>query len=166
MLLADIHILHRSSFYQVNDFRCHCDFCSLSQPEYNESFFISFIRNGFFEYKTFRKDDELHVGRILISKPGYEHTTRHIDNQPDMTTSFEFKAGFFRVIQDQYGTRAGWFLTNKDIHALMLQSNPELDYLHHHILQLLNQKEASCLQIDEMVIELVEKVMQVLGNST
>src|SRR5262245_49134649 len=88
MLTADIHILHRSEFYHVNDFKCHCDRCSVSQPEYNKSMFISFVRKGFFEFQTFRRNDEMHVGRMLISKPGYEHTTRHIESQPDLTTSF------------------------------------------------------------------------------
>jgi AraC-like DNA-binding protein len=160
MLIADIHILHESDFYRVNDFKCHCDRCSVSQPEYNESLFISFIRNGFFEYKTFRKDDELHVGRLLVSKPGYEHITRHIDNQPDTTTGFEFSAAFFRIVQDQYSTRAGWFLKNNDIHSLMLRSNAELDYLHHRILQMLKRKASNSLQVDEMVMDLLEKVMQ------
>ena len=166
MLTADIHILHHSDFYKIKDFICHCDRCSVSQPEYNESLFISFIRKGFFEYKTFRKDDELHVGRLLISKPGYEHITRHIDNQPDTTTGFEFSARFFRIIQDQYASRAGWFLKNNDIHSLMLRSNAELDYLHHRILKKLERKEASGLQIDEMVMDLLDKVMQVLDGNT
>ena len=165
MLIADIHILHQSDFYRVNDFICHCDRCSLSQPEYNASFFISFIRTGFFEYKTFRRDDEMHVGRLLISKPGYEHITRHIDDQPDTTTGFKFRAEFFRILQDQYAKQAGWFLKNKDIHSLMLRSNPQLDYLHHRILQTVKNKEASGLQVDEMVMDLIEKVMKVISGS-
>ena len=143
MLTADIHILHRSDFYQVNDFKCHCDRCSVSQPEYNKSMFISFVRNGFFEYQTFRRNDELHVGRLLVSKPGYEHTTRHIDNQPDLTTSFEFTSDFFRNIKEQYEPGAGWFLRNNDIHSLMLHGNAQLDYLHHRMLQILGQRLSS-----------------------
>jgi AraC-like DNA-binding protein len=104
------------------------------------------------------------VGRLLISKPGYEHITRHIDNQPDITTGFEFTVNFFHLLQDQYARQAGWFLNNHDIHSLMLRSNPEMDYLHHRILQMAASKECFALQIDEMVMELIEKVMQVLGN--
>ena len=166
MLIADIHILHRSDFYRVNDFICHCDRCSVSQPEYNKSLFISFIRKGFFEYQTFRRDDEMHVGRLLISKPGYEHITRHIDGQPDTTTGFEFRADFFHMLQEQYAKEAGWFLKNNDIHSLMLRSNPGLDYLHHRILQTVKQKEVSRLRVDEMVMELVERVMTVISGST
>jgi len=166
MLIADIHILHQSDFYRVNDFICHCDRCSVSQPEYNKSLFISFIRKGFFEYQTFRRDDEMHVGRLLVSKPGYEHITRHIDDQPDTTTGFEFRADFFHILQEQYAKEAGWFLKNNDIHSLMLRSNPELDYLHHRILQTVKQKAASNLQLDEMLIELIEKVMKIISGST
>ena len=127
--------------------------------------FISFIRKGFFEYKTFRRNDELHVGRFLISKPAYEHTTRHIDNQPDVTTSFKFTTGFFRLMQEQYAAEAGWFLNNNDIHSLMLHANPELDYLHHRILQLLSYRQVSGLQIDELVIDMVEKVMLLISGN-
>jgi len=98
-MLADIHILHQSEFYRINDFKCHCDRCSVSQVEYDDSMFISFVRKGFFEFQTFRRNDEMHIGRMLVSKPGYEHTTRHIDSQPDLTTSFEFTTEFFRIVK-------------------------------------------------------------------
>ncbi len=165
MLLADIHILRRSDFYQVNDFKCHCDRCSVSQPEYNGSLYISFIRKGFFEYQTFRRNDEMHVGRLLVSKPGYEHTTRHIDNQPDITTSLQFTTEFFRIMQEQYASGAGWFLKNNDIHSMMLHSNAQFDYLHHRILQMLERKQTSGLQIDEMVMDMVEKVMLLISGN-
>lgn len=128
--------------------------------------FINFIRTGFFEYQTFRREDELHVGRLLVSKPGYEHITRHIDKQPDTTTGFEFSANFFHLLQDQYAAQAGWFLKNNDIHSLMLRSNAELDYLHHRILEMLKRKEASNLQVDEMVMDLLEKVMEIISGNT
>ena len=108
----------------------------------------------------------MHVGRFLISKPGYEHITRHIDDQPDTTTGFEFRADFFRMLQDQYDKEAGWFLKNNDIHSLMLRSNPGLDDLHHRILQAVRHKDASDLQVDEMVMELIERVMTIISGST
>jgi len=165
MITGDIHILHQSEFYQVNDFKCHCDRCSVSQVEYDRSMFISFVRKGFFEYQTFRRNDELHVGRMLISKPGYEHTTRHIDSQPDLTTSFEFTTEFFRLIKEQYASRAGWFLNNNDIHSLLLYRNAQLDLLHHRVFQMLATRETSGLQIDELVMELVERVMTLISGS-
>jgi AraC family transcriptional regulator len=163
-MLAEIHILHQSDFYTISDFKCHCDVCSVSNPEYNESLCLSFIRKGFFGYQTFRRKDEVHAGRVLISKPGYEHIASHIDGQPDITSVFEFTVDFFKKIQDQYKV-AAWFLKNNDIHALLLQSNPELDYLHNRIWKKVVKEDASNLQIDEMVIELLEKAIDILTNS-
>lgn len=163
-MLADVHILHQSDFYQIKDFKCHCDVCSVSQPEYNTSLCVSFIRKGFFGYHTFRRRDEVHAGRVLISKPGYEHIATHIDDQPDITTVFEFTEEFFKKIQDQYSL-ASWFLKNNDIHSLLLQSSPELDYLHNRIAKKVTKERASNLQIDEMVIDLLERVISILTNS-
>lgn len=163
-MLADVHILYQSDFYQVKDFKCHCDVCSTSQPEYNESLCLSFIRKGFFGYHTFRRKDEVHAGRVLISKPGYEHIATHIDSQPDITTVFEFTADFFRKIQEQY-QQAAWFLKNNDIHSLLLQSSPELDYLYNRITRKVTKERASGLQIDELVLELLEKVLNILTNT-
>ena len=163
-MLADIKILHRSDFYRVVDYKCHCNVCSLSNAEYNDSFCMSFIRKGFFEYRTFKRDHEVHVGRVLLSKPEYEHITKHIDNQPDITTVFEFKLSFFHSICKQYKKTAGWFLLNNDIHSLLLSSNPELEYLHYTILQKINSGTVNNLEMDELVMELLEKIFGVIGS--
>ena len=163
-MLADVHLLHRSDFYRIADFKCHCDICSVSNPEYNESLSLSFIRKGFFGYQTFRRKEEVHAGRVLISKPGYEHIATHIDGQPDVTTVFEFTTDFFREIRELY-IQAAWFLKNNDIHSLLLQSNPELDYLHNNIWKKLEKRNAANLQTDEMVMELLERVINILTNS-
>jgi AraC-like DNA-binding protein len=163
-MLADVHLLHRSDFYRIADFKCHCDICSVSNPEYNESLSLSFIRKGFFGYQTFRRKEEVHAGRVLISKPGYEHIATHIDGQPDVTTVFEFTTDFFREIRELY-IQAAWFLKNNYIHSLLLQSNPELDYLHNNIWKKLEKRNAANLQTDEMVMELLERVINILTNS-
>jgi AraC family transcriptional regulator len=163
-MMADITILHESDFYRIVNYKCHCDVCSLSDAEYNESFCVSFIRKGFFEYRTFKKEHEVHVGRVLLSKPEYEHITKHIDNQPDITTVFEFKLSFFREICMQYKKTAGWFLLNNDIHSLLLSSNPELEYLHYMMLEKINKVTGNKLETDELVMELLEKVFGVVGN--
>src|SRR5258705_9267569 len=163
-MMADVKILHQSDFYRIVDFKCHCDVCSLSNAEYNDSFCMSFIRKGFFEYRTFKKEHEVHVGRVLLSKPEYEHITKHIDNQPDITTVFEFRLSFFHEICRQYRKTTGWFLLNNDIHSVLLSSNPELEYLHHIIFQKINSPAANNLEIDELVMDLLEMVFGVLRN--
>lgn len=164
--MADIHILHQSDFYRIEDFKCHCQVCSVTSPEYNKSFSLSFIRKGFFEYRTFKRNDEVHVGRILISKPGFEHTTRHIDNQPDVVTIFDFKRSFFEeTILDVYGSRLPWILKNNDIHSVMVNATPELEYQHQRIFQKIVLKKYNSLEIDELVIGLLEKVMILLDSA-
>jgi AraC-like DNA-binding protein len=166
MKMADINILHQSDFYRIEDFRCHCEVCSVTAPEYNKSFSVSFIRKGFFEYQTFKRNDEVHVGRLLISKPGYEHKTRHIDNQPDLITIFEFRRSFFEeTILDVYGDKLPWLLKNNDLHSLMVNTTPELEYHHQKIFQKINSKKYNSLEIDELVIALLEKVMTLLGSA-
>ena len=166
MKMADINILHQSDFYRIEDFRCHCEVCSITAPEYNKSFSVSFIRKGFFEYQTFKRNDEVHVGRLLISKPGFEHRTRHIDSQPDIVTIFEFRRNFFEeTIMDVYGNKLSWLLKNNDLHSLMVNTTPELEYHHQKILQRISSKKYNSLEIDELVIALLEKVMLLLGSA-
>jgi AraC family transcriptional regulator len=166
MLMADVHILHRSGFYKIVNYTCHCTVCSVSDPEYNGSFNLSFVRKGFFEYRTYHRKEEAHTGRILISKPGYEHITRHIDNQPDITTTLEFKKSFYQEICEQYKQLLGWFLTNNDIHSVLVNSNPELEYLHFYLLNKINSGKVNSLQTDELVIRLLQKVMDILSNAS
>lgn len=166
MKLADIHILHQSDFYRIMDFRCHCVECSVTGPEYSDSFSLSFIRSGFFEYRSYRRRDEVHAGRLLISKPGYEHTTRHIDNQPDVVTIFEFKRSFFEeCILDVYGDKLPFIFRNNDIHSIMANATPGLEYLHHRIWKKVQSGKYDPLQVDEWVIGLLEKVMELLGSA-
>ncbi|MCW3117327.1 MAG: transcriptional regulator, AraC family, partial [Chitinophagaceae bacterium] len=120
MLLADIHILHQADFYKIVNYTCHCTVCSISAEEYNDSFSISFIRKGFFEYRTFRRHEEVHAGRVLISKPGFGHTTRHIDQQPDITTTIEFTKDFFKELVEKYNPGSAWFFTNRDMHSILV----------------------------------------------
>lgn len=162
--MADVHIMHESDFYRVVDYKCHCDVCSVSNAEYNDSFCVSFIRKGFFEYRTFKKNHDAHVGRVLLSKPGYEHVTKHIDDQPDITTVFEFKSLFFNEACSQYKKIAGWFLCNNDIHSVLISATPELEYLHNTILQKINKQAICNLETDELVMELLGRVLGILGN--
>ncbi|PWT70973.1 MAG: AraC family transcriptional regulator [Bacteroidetes bacterium] len=162
MIQANTEILHRSDSYRILNYKCYCDICSLSEPEYNNSFCVSFIRKGFFEYRVFRHQYEAHAGRLLISKPAYEHRARHIDDQPDVTTVFEFKPEFFDLLKEQYRASAGWFLDNNDLHALLLTCSIESDWLHHHILEIVQSKRKIGLQIDELVISLLHQIFSVM----
>lgn len=159
---SEVHVLHKSDFFQIRDFRCACTECSVSRLEQGAHFFIIFVRQGFYEQCVFRGNHEMHVGRVLVSKPDIEFTIRHIDNHPDVCTSFRFEPAFYEQVKEHYGTEALWFFANPDMHSVLLSSSPAIEFLHQHILSRVGL--GSKLEIDALVIRLLEKVMQTLGN--
>jgi AraC family transcriptional regulator len=163
---AEIHVLHRSDFYQIRNYKCNCAECHTSTVEYTQTFNFCFVRSGYFEYRVFRKNLEVHVGRILVSKPEAEHVTRHIDNQPDVCSVFDFTHEFQQSLNDFYPNETQWFFGNRDLHSILLNCSPEIDYLHFQILNKTKGGQVENLLIDDWVMRLVDKVIRLFGNST
>lgn len=161
---AEIHLLQKSEFYQIRDFRCACVECNTSRLEQCELFSICFVRKGYYEQHVFRKQQEMHFGRMLLSKPGIEYVIRHIDNQPDLCTSINFTAEFYELLKDHFKDEAGWFLGNPDLQSLLLASSPETEYLHQQILSAVGR--GLKLEVDDLIIHLVECVMQTMGRTS
>jgi AraC family transcriptional regulator len=154
---ATINILYESDFYRIMDFKCMCTDCRTSKPEYSESFCISFVRKGNFLFNVFRHSLDSYSGCVLVTKPGYERTVTHLHTIPDECTILDFKSSFFKEIKDQYqGVR---FLNDNDWHSTLLKTNAETEFLHFQILQLIFTKSGSKLQIDNMIMEIVDKVL-------
>lgn len=160
MLPADIHLLHSSGFYQVRDYKCNCVECHTSKLEYVNTFNLCFVRSGYFEFDVFRNKLEVHVGRVLITKPGSEHIAHHIDDQPDVCSVFDFKPDFYASLREHYRYELPWFFDNNEIHSMLMKCSPEMDYLHDRILR----ASGSDLHVDELVLKLVDRVMGTLGN--
>jgi AraC family transcriptional regulator len=154
---ADIHTLYESDFYRILDFRCRCVDCRRSKPEYSQSFAISFVRKGNFIFNVFRHELDSYTGSILITKPGYEHTVTHVHTVPDECTIFEFKESFYKELKEHYPGLD--FFTNNDLHSTLLRSGPGLEFLHFYIMQLLVQRSATKLQVDNMVMDMTGKVL-------
>jgi AraC-like DNA-binding protein len=158
---ADVHIIHSSGFYQIRDYKCNCLECHKSKVEYSNTFNLCFVRSGYFEFEIFRDNLEVHVGRVLITKPASEHIARHIDDQPDVCTVLDFKQDFYQSLREHYRYDVPWFFENNDIQSLLLKCTPEIDYLHNAIL---NTKGPQ-LQADDIVLRIVDRVMLMLGNA-
>ncbi len=154
---ADIYTLYESDFYQVLDFKCHCTDCRTSKPEYGQSFCISFVRKGNFLFNVFRHSYDSYSGCVLVTKPGYERTVTHTHTIPDECTIFDFKPTFFEELTHQY--KSIKFLRDNDLHSTLLKTNAETEFLHFQILQLIFSKSGSKLQIDNLVMEIVDKVL-------
>lgn len=154
---ADIHTLFTSGLYRIMDFRCRCTGCRTSKTEQSDTFSISFVRTGNFLFNVFRQSLDSYNGCFLITKPGYDRTVTHVHTVPDECTIFDFTPDAYREIQELYG-RTGFFRSN-DLHGTLLLATPELEYMHFHILGLLQARQRNQLQIDQLVIELAQRVL-------
>ncbi|MDM1296499.1 helix-turn-helix transcriptional regulator [Sphingobacterium sp. N143] len=158
---ADISTLYKSDFYQVLNFKCRCLDCKTSKPEYVESFSISFVRKGNFIFNVFRNSFDSHTGRILLTKPGYEHTVTHVHDIPDECTIIEFTGAFYHELYSRY--KGDQFLSNEDIHSLQINTTPETEYLHHLLLSHIFFQQTDRLQIDLLILEIVEQTLDFLS---
>lgn len=161
---ADIHTLYESDFYRILDFRCRCNDCRTSKPEYSEAFAISFVRKGNFLFNVFRHSLDSYTGCVLITKPGYEHTVTHVHTVPDECTIFEFKESFYRELQLQYNTVS--LFTDNDIHSTLVRSSPELEFYHFYLQQLASRRGLYKLQADSLVMEMTGKVLAGITDYT
>ena len=154
---ADIHTLYESDFYRVMDFKCRCVDCRTSKPEYSQAFCISFVRKGNFLFNVFRRSLDSYNGCVLVTKPGYERTVTHTHTIPDECTIFEFKTDFFQQLLEHYGGIP--FFKDNDWHSTLVKTNAETEFLHFHIIKLILTRSGSKLQIDNAVMEVIEKVL-------
>jgi len=154
---ADIHTLYTSDFYRILDFKCRCTDCRTSKPEVTDTFCISFVRKGNFLFNVFRRALDSYNGTVLVTKPGYEHTVTHTHTVPDECTIFDFTPAFAEEIYQRWGGTP--FFRNNDLHSTLLQTNAEIEFLHFFVLQLVLRRSGSRLQIDQLVMEIAEKVL-------
>lgn len=161
---ADIHRLYQSDFYHILDFKCRCRDCNTSKPEYAAACCISFVRCGNFLFNVFRNSFDSHTGRILITKPGYEHTVTHTHTVPDECTIFELKNEFYQELAEYFGQSTNSFFNNNDVHSLLLKTTVETEYLHHQILDRCFRSRPVKLEMDGLVMELFRLVMETITH--
>jgi AraC-like DNA-binding protein len=154
---ADIHTLYESDFYRIMDFRCRCTDCRTSKPEYSYAFCISFVRKGNFLFNVFRRSFDSYNGCVLVTKPGYERTVTHTHTIPDECTIFEFKTDFFKELLEHYGNLP--FFGDNDWHSTLVKTTAETEFLHFQIIRLILTGSGSKLYIDNLVIEVIQKVL-------
>src|SRR5215204_432122 len=159
---ADIHTLFKSDFYSITDFKCRCTDCRTSKPEYCASFCISFIRKGNFLFNVFRDSLDSYNGCALITKPGYEHTVTHTHTVPDECTIFELNMNFYTELKEHYH-KIDFFL-DADLDCTLVKTSAEIEFLHFNILQMALVKSGGRLEIDQLVLEMIEKVLACIGE--
>ena len=154
---ADIRTFYKSDFYRITDFRCRCTDCRTSKPEYCDSFCISFVRKGNFLFNVFRHSLDSYNGCALITKPGYEHTVTHTHTVPDECTIFEFDMDFYNELKELY--QDSNFFRDPDHDCTLVKTTAEIEFLHFNILQIALLNSGGRLEIDQLVMEMIEKVL-------
>ncbi|HEY4149001.1 MAG TPA: AraC family transcriptional regulator [Chitinophagaceae bacterium] len=161
---ADIHTLYTSDFYRIVDFKCRCVDCRTSKPEVTDTFCISFVRKGNFLFNVFRRVLDSYNGTVLVTKPGYEHTVTHTHTVPDECTIFDFTPAFSTEVSDRWGNTS--FFRNNDLHSTLLHTSAEMEFLHFYVAQQVMSRSGSRLQIDQLVMEIVEKILSAVTDYT
>jgi len=154
---ADIHTLYTSDYYRIMDFRCRCTDCRTSKPEQSDRFCISFVRKGNFLFNVFRNSLDSYSGCILITKPEYERTVTHTHAVPDECTIFEISPELLRQLKEQYVHTK--FFRDPDLHSTLIRTNPETEFLHFYITQLVLTRTGSKLHIDQLIFDMIRKVL-------
>jgi AraC family transcriptional regulator len=154
---ADISTLFQSDFYRILDFKCRCVECITSKPEYVDTFSISFVRKGNFLFNVFRNSFDAHTGRVLLTKPGYEHTVTHTHDVPDECTIIEFEKGFYENISEHY--RHHRLFNDPDIHSLQINTSADTEFLHYYLMTQLLSNRIDRLDIDLVVMEILEQTL-------
>lgn len=164
---ADIHTLYKSDFYRILNFKCYCRECGESSPEYSKSFKISFVRTGYFDYNVFQHTLEAHNGRIIVTKPGYEHTvTHHRDAPNDQCTIIEFTDSFYQLLSEQYSISHSWFFKSEDIHSILLKADAKSELLHKIIFKHIGTRTNVQLGIDQLMMELINHLLSKLAKES
>jgi AraC family transcriptional regulator len=152
---ADVQRLHSSPFASVIDFRCKELSTNPSEPEYQSTFGISFIRQGAFEYRLGRHVSVVHSGLLLLENPHTERCISHYYGLRDRCTCIEFNRAAF-------GNSEPPIL--QSFPALVVNITPRLEVLHSLILAA-GQRVFPNLQLrlDALVVEVLKEVLSLFG---
>jgi AraC family transcriptional regulator len=157
---ADIDNIYQSDFYRILDFKCRCTSCITSEPEYSASFCVSFVRTGNFLFNVFHHSLDSYNGCILVTKPGFERTVTHNHAVPDQCTILDFKSEFYEELMRQFPNTL--FFKDNDLHSALVKANSELDFLHFKLLQGILRKSVSRLESDNLIMDILEKVVDAI----
>jgi AraC-like DNA-binding protein len=155
-------ILFSSDLYSISDFESLTGSRTGFGKGHTSEFCINFPRQGYYVYQSFRRRHEEYSSQVLIEKPGCGFSLVQQWPGQGACTIFRFNDAAYETIKEQYRLNDCSFFTNPDIFSLLLKASPEAEYFHHRILQQVQGAEASKLETDQLVMEMVDAVMQAL----
>ena len=161
---SETKILFKSDLFTITDFKCKCNLKGTSGVEYRSNFSMSYIRKGNFLFNVFNDSLDSFNGRILLSKPGFEHTVTHFDGMPDECTIFSFSNDFYETVKSEFAELQKIFFNNNDVQSLLVQTDAGIEHLHFNILKNILAGNASRLLIESFVLEILYSCFKIIYN--
>lgn len=145
--------LFKSDFYEIKNWSF--DFRGQKQVNegYNDCFCIVLVKNGTFNLEMASRSYSMHTGHIIVEKADYEYKMRPATGEFSI---FNFTPVFYQQMLEDFNLRRSFFFSNASILSVLLNSSPEVDYLHHQIMK--NTSAVGKLEMDILVLSLVQQI--------
>lgn len=148
-----------SDFYEIKNWAFDSKGERKTNDGYNDCFCIVFVKKGNFLMDLSSKSYDMHTGHLIVEKPDYEYRLRPAAGECSI---FNFTDAFYEQLVNDYDLKKMFFFSNESILSLLLKSSAEIDYLHFQILK--NIGNAGKLEIDNLVLELIQRLIGCITN--
>jgi AraC family transcriptional regulator len=145
--------LFTSDFYEIKNWSFDFKKEGKLSTGFNDCFCIVFIRNGNLHIDLASREYDMHIGHVVIEKANYEYRLRPTIGECSI---FNFTPSFYEQLVHDYDLKKSFFFSKPNILSLLLNSSPEIDYLHHQIMK--GVSESGKLEIDSLVLALVQQI--------
>lgn len=148
-----------SDFYEVKHWAYSFMEEEQSRKAFNDCFCVVFVKKGNCLFDIITSSYEMLSGHIVIDKPNYEYRFRPSLGE---CTIFNFTETFYRQIQEDFHLKNTFFFSNSNILSLMLQSRPEMEYLHFQIVK--GAGYLCKLEMDNLVLDFINLIVAAISN--
>jgi AraC family transcriptional regulator len=127
---------------------------------YNDSFCIVIVNKGNFFIDLFNNSYDMCSGHIAVEKPNHEYRFRPTTGECFV---LNFSNQFYLQLVEDLNLKNSFFFSNENILLLVLKALAEIEYIHFQILK--RMLEAGKLEMDNLVIELLNRVVEMITNN-
>jgi AraC family transcriptional regulator len=127
---------------------------------YNDSFCIVIVNKGNFFINLANSSFDMCSGHIAVEKPGHEYRFRPTTGECFV---LHFSKQFYLQLVEDLNLKQSFFFSNENILLLVLKALAEIEYIYFQILK--RMSEAGKLEIDNLVIELLNRVVEMITNN-
>jgi AraC family transcriptional regulator len=157
-----------SDFYEIKywayDFHANSEisetYNDCFREAYNDSFCVVIVNKGNFFIDLYNSSFDMCSGHIAVEKPNHEYRFRPTTGECFV---LNFSNQFYLQLLEDLNLKNSFFFSNKNILLLVLKALAEIEYLHFHILKRIF--EAGKLEMDNLVIELLNRVVGMITNN-